>query len=167
MGRNVTISISDRSARALFPLSVLGTRRGEPDCSSIPGHFIQTSPVHPYRPCARLITHKRAFFLTRRGPRGLQHTCAYGAALSGHPCQPFAETPQTLELERRHLEASNRRQHLHLWYNGAFLWGRWPFSCGAELVGAIDWATANVRAGSSARTRMCFPQVLWTDEMGI
>lgn len=62
MGRNVTISISDRSARALFLLSVLGTRRGKPDCSSIPGHFIQTSPVHPYRPFALLITHKRAFF---------------------------------------------------------------------------------------------------------
>lgn len=59
MGRNVTISISDRSARALFLLSVLGTRRGKPDCSSIPGHFIQTSPVHLYRPSALLIAHKR------------------------------------------------------------------------------------------------------------
>lgn len=80
MGRNVTISISDRSARALFLLSVLGTRRGKPDCSSIPGHFIQTSPVHLYHPCALLITHKRAFFLffffdTTGAQRAPAHVC--------------------------------------------------------------------------------------------
>lgn len=75
MGRNVTISISDRSASALFFLSVLGTRRGKPDCLSIPGHFIQTSPVHLYHPCALLITHNRAFFDTAGAERAPAHMC--------------------------------------------------------------------------------------------
>lgn len=56
MGRNVTISISDGS-RGAVSTSLCPWNQGEkPDCSSIPGHFIQASLVHLYHSKALLMT---------------------------------------------------------------------------------------------------------------
>ena len=44
MGRNVTISISDRTAGAVSTSLCPWNRAAKPDCSSIPGHFIPASP---------------------------------------------------------------------------------------------------------------------------
>lgn len=113
-GRNVTISISDRSGGALFLLSVLGTRRGKPDCLSIPGHFIQTGSSK--RPANNTQAHFFFFFFWQdRGPEGssthMSIECVVIAARSLIKKKTPAETPWTLELEMRHLKGSNRRQH--------------------------------------------------------
>lgn len=162
-GRNVTISISDRSSGALFLLSVLGSRREKPDCLSIPGHFILTSSSK----CPANNTQAHFFFfffLTGPEPRGLQHTCEYRvcvviAARSLTKKTP-AETPQTLELETRHLKGSNRRQHLHIWYNNVFLWGCWPFLVALGLLGHRLWHSEHFCRIISALTSICLRTLL-------
>lgn len=96
---------------------------------------ILSRPAHPR---ALQITHWCTFFFffwTRPGPKGLQHTCEYRVCVvivckisdRKKKTKKPAETPQTLKLETRHLKGSNRMQHLHIWYNNAFLWRCWPF----------------------------------------
>lgn len=90
-GRNVTISISDRNVGAIFHLSLsleLGREEKKPDCSSIPGHFIQAWLVN--------LHHSKVLVMTlwgvlgvMGGPRGLQHQYEYSLALSGQPRNPF------------------------------------------------------------------------------
>lgn len=81
-GRNVTISISDRSGGALFLLSILRTKREKPDCLSITGHFIQTSSSkHPANN-----TQADFFFGQDQGPEG-SSTHVSIECVCGHRCK--------------------------------------------------------------------------------
>lgn len=87
MGRNVTISISDRSGGA-GSTSLCPWNQGEkPDCSSIPDHFIQASLVHLYHSKALLMTLVDVF--NTGGLEGLQHQGDCSLALSGHLWELF------------------------------------------------------------------------------
>lgn len=88
MGRNVTISISDRSSGAVFHLSV----------SLEPGRktwlFVNTRSSYLGRPRLSIPSQSSANDTWRRpgrdgGPRGLQHQCEYSLALSGHLWELF------------------------------------------------------------------------------
>lgn len=138
MGRNVTISISDRSARALFLLSVLGTKGGT-------WLFINTRSFYPDRPSSSILSKRPAnntqacffwgFLLTRPGPRGLQHTCAYRVALSGHLQDLCTNTSDTLTGNETPWGGQIERGIYIYDPTTALLLGWWPFSCGAGLVG--------------------------------
>lgn len=101
-GRNVTISISDRSGGALFLISILGTRRKKPDCLSIPGHVIQTSS--PKRPANNT---QANFFLfwQDQGPEGssthVSIECECVCAC-GHRCKISWQKKKTPQKHLRH-----------------------------------------------------------------
>lgn len=106
MGRNVTISISDRDSGAVFHLS-LSLERGR-----LTWLFVNTRSFYPGQPGSSTPIQNSANDTLRRsqcdgGPRGFQHQYEYSLAPSGSSLEALwqklqLETPQTHQSEMRH-----------------------------------------------------------------
>lgn len=136
-GRNVTISICDRSGGALFLLSVLGSRMEKPDCLSILGHFIQNSsskcPAHNTQANFLLFF----VFDSTRAQRAPAHTWVSGVC--GHRCEIFdrkktcRNTSDTWAGNETPWGINSQAAFTYMIQQGVSL-GMLTFSCGAGLV---------------------------------